>query len=214
MLLTQNSTLLMIGDSVTDCGRTRPVAEARGDNLGTGYVALTDALLHTLHPARNIRVINMGVSGNTVRDLAARWDSDALALKPDLISVMIGINDVWRQFDGPLIPEAAVLEDDYAAIYERLIQKTLAQNIRMILLTPYYIEPLRQDAMRAKMDAYGGIVRNLAEKYSLPCLDTQAVFDEALHTRHSCFFAWDRVHPRLPGHMALAVALLKALGAM
>src|SRR3954452_17883523 len=93
-----NSKLLMIGDSITDCERARPVGEGLFAALGKGYVSLVDALLGATYPEREIRVVNMGSSGNTVRDLKSRWRTDVLDLRPDWLSMMIGINDVWRQF--------------------------------------------------------------------------------------------------------------------
>ena len=83
-------------------GRARPIGEGRADDaLGRGYVMMVDALLGAVYPERMIRVINMGVSGNTTRDLKARWQRDVLDLKPDWLSIMIGANDVWRQYDSP-----------------------------------------------------------------------------------------------------------------
>jgi lysophospholipase L1-like esterase len=78
-----------------------------GSGLGTGYVSLVDSLLRAAYPQGRIRMVNMGTSGNTVRDLAERWQTDVLDLEPDWLSIMIGINDVWRQFDSPLRPVAA-----------------------------------------------------------------------------------------------------------
>jgi lysophospholipase L1-like esterase len=106
--LASGSKLVMIGDSITDCGRSRPVGEGLFDAIGKGYVAYVDALLGAAYPERQIRVVNMGCSGNTVRDLAARWQTDVLDLQPDWLSIMIGINDVWRQFDIPRQPECHV----------------------------------------------------------------------------------------------------------
>jgi lysophospholipase L1-like esterase len=120
MKIHSNSTLLMIGDSITDCGRVRPVAESVGGDLGNGYVSLIHAMLSATCPQRHIRIRNTGISGNTVRDLAARWQSDVLDLKPDWVSIMIGINDVWRQFDAPLQTEWHVSLDEYASILEQL----------------------------------------------------------------------------------------------
>src|SRR6187549_1184127 len=106
--LQKGEKLVMIGDSITDVGRARPIGEGRADDaLGRGYVMMVDALLGAVYPERMIRVINMGVSGNTTRDLKTRWQTDVLDLKPDRLSIMIGANDVWRQFDTPL-PEYAV----------------------------------------------------------------------------------------------------------
>jgi lysophospholipase L1-like esterase len=105
MLLAQHSKLVMIGDSVTDCGRARPVGEGLFGAIGTGYVGYIDALLSARYPELGVRVVNVGSSGNTILDLQARWQSDVLDLKPDWLSIMIGINDVWRQFDLPRQPE-------------------------------------------------------------------------------------------------------------
>jgi len=98
----KNSTLLFIGDSITDCGRARPVGEK--DGLGNGYVGQINAILSATHPDRSIRVLNTGISGNRVCDLKDRWQPDVSDLNPDWLSIMIGINDVWRQFDNPLNP--------------------------------------------------------------------------------------------------------------
>jgi lysophospholipase L1-like esterase len=78
MKISSNSTLLMIGDSITDCGRVRPVGESVGGDLGNGYVSLIHATLSATCPQLHIRIRNTGISGNTVRDLAARWQSDVL----------------------------------------------------------------------------------------------------------------------------------------
>src|ERR1019366_2799740 len=108
MNIQPGSKLLFIGDSITDCTRARPVGEGLFNALGTGYVALVDALLGAAIPERQIRVVNMGTGGHTIRDLKSRWETDVLALKPDWLSIMIGINDVWRQFDLPRQPETHV----------------------------------------------------------------------------------------------------------
>ena len=100
-------------------------------------------------------MVNMGGSGNTVRDLKNRWQTDALDLKPDWISIMIGDNDVWRQFDSPLQPAGHVLPDEYEATLNALVAETLPRVQGLVLMTPFYIEPNPQDAMRARMDEYG-----------------------------------------------------------
>lgn len=114
MKIQANSKLLMIGDSITDCGRARPIADAASYGLGDGYVNLLNAFFTANSPQSRLRIINMGTSGNTVRDLAARWQSDVIALNPDWLSIMIGINDVWRQFDARLQTETHVTLDEYA----------------------------------------------------------------------------------------------------
>lgn len=211
MQLNPHSKLLFIGDSITDCDRERPVGE--GNGLGRGYVSLVNAWLAAADPARPIRVLNVGTSGNTVRDLEARWQTDVLDLHPHWLSVMIGINDVWRQFDSPLQTESHVGLEEYSATLERLIRATRPRLQGLVLMTPYFIETNLADAMRARMDAYGAVVGQLAEKYQAVIVDTQAAFDGALQSMHPMSLAWDRIHPNLSGHMLLARAFLAALEA-
>jgi lysophospholipase L1-like esterase len=212
MLIQSRSKLLFIGDSITDAGRNRPVAEGLFDPLGKGYVSQVNALLGAAYPDRPIRVVNTGCSGNTVRDLKGRWQTDVLDLKPDWLSVMIGTNDVWRQFDTPLFPENAVQPEEYEKTLDGLVATTKPLLKGLVLMTPFYLEPLVDDAMRARMDQYGQIVLGVAKKHGVIGVDTQAAFDRALKHQHSSNLSWDRVHPNLVGHMILARAFLDGIG--
>jgi lysophospholipase L1-like esterase len=213
MLLKPRSKLLFIGDSLTDANRTKPgPSEGLFDPMGRGYVTLVNALLGTCHPDLHVRVVNVGLSGNTVRDLAKRWQSDVLDLKPNWLSVMIGANDVWRQFDSPRQPEIHVLPDEYERTYDDLLAQTRPSLEGIVLMTPFYVEPNRADAMRARMDEYGRIVKKLAAKHRAVFVDTQAAFDRVLQHDYAATLAWDRVHPNQTGHMVLAHAFLNAIG--
>lgn len=212
MLIAPRSKLLFIGDSITDCGRKRPVAEGLFDPLGSGYVAQVNALLNATYPDRPIRVTNTGCGGNTVRDLKARWQTDVLDLKPDWLSIMIGTNDVWRQFDMPLFPEVAVAPEEYEQTLDALVGATKPQLKGLLLLTPFYLEPQATDAMRARMDQYGKIVLAIAKKHGAIGVDTQAAFDRVLKHQHSSNLSWDRVHPNSVGHMVITHAILDAIG--
>jgi|HigsolmetaGSP12D_1036236.scaffolds.fasta_scaffold00250_17 lysophospholipase L1-like esterase len=210
--LNRGQRLLMIGDSITDCERKYPYGEGLFQGVGKGYVALVDALLQTAYPERNIRVTNMGISGNTVRDLKARWSRDVLELKPDWLSVMIGINDVWRQFDQPSIPESHVNLEEYETTLGELVDAALPGLKGLVLMTPFFIEPNPEDAMRKRMDAYGQVTRRIAERCGAIFVDTQAAFAPALNYMHPTALASDRVHPTLSGHMMIARAFLQAIG--
>ena len=211
MLIGKNERLVIIGDSVTDCGRTQPVAEGLFDPLGRGYPNFVNALLVARYPELNIRVTNVGTSGNNVRDLKARWDRDVIGLHPDWLSINIGINDVWRQFDSPTIPEHHVLLEEYSQTLEELVKRTRPLVKGLVLMTPHFLDLNRADAMRARMDQYGDVVRALAKKYDAKLADTQAAFDEALKYLHPAAFAWDRIHPNQPGQMIMARTFLKAI---
>lgn len=212
MIIEAGSKLVMIGDSITDADRARPVGEGLFGAVGKGYVAYVDALLGTFYPDRNIRIVNMGSSGNTVRDLKARWQTDVLALKPDWLSIMIGDNDVWRQYDSPLQIEGHVYAEEYTATLEALVAQTQPLVKQIVLMTPFYIEPNPQDKMRATMDQYGAIVRDIATKQGTLFVDTQAAFNAALEHYYPATLGWDRVHPTHIGNMILARAFLNSIG--
>jgi len=204
MIFEKGDTLLFVGDSITDCGRERPVGELEG--LGTGYVSLVDAVLGSRFPEKSIKILNTGISGNRVTDLEARWDRDVLALKPDWVSIMIGINDVWRQFDRP------GMEQVDPVLFENTLRKLVAETSKrvkgVIFMSPYFLEPDRKDPMRSRMDEYGAMVKKVARETSACFVDTQKAFDQFFAKGPSRGLCEDRVHPNLVGHQILADAFL------
>ena len=206
-----NQKLLFIGDSITDCGRERPVGQRRWSHLGAGYVSFIDSILGAALPEIPVRVLNTGISGHRVTDLEARWQSDVLDLEPDWLSVMIGINDVWRQFDAePGTPQVEPAQ--YEAVYRGLLAKTRPGLEGLVLMTPYFLETNRADPMRVKMDAYGAITKNLAAEFDAIFVDLQAAFDRYLEHQPTQSLCADRVHPNGVGHMVIARAFLSAVG--
>jgi lysophospholipase L1-like esterase len=211
MKIRAHSTLLMIGDSITEWGREQPIREDTLESLGGGYVYFIHCLLAAADPSLRLQILNLGVGGNTVRDLAARWENDVLAHKPDWLSVMIGINDVWRYFD-PAVPQADQISvEEYTGMLERLVGGVRPQLRGLVLLSPYYVEPDRTDPMRARMDRFGEEVRRLAGKFQASFVDTQAAMDLALREFSPTELAADCVHVNDVGHMILARAFLKAV---
>ncbi|MFG2040686.1 SGNH/GDSL hydrolase family protein [Dactylosporangium sp. NPDC048998] len=198
--------IVFIGDSITDAGRRDRVAPH-----GDGYVSLVRALVTARHPGLRLRWTNHGVSGDTVRDLADRWERDAVAARPDWLSVMIGINDVWRAFAGR--PDEAVPIDEYEQTLRRLLRRAVdATGCRLILADPYLIEPDLTDPQRAESDRYGDVVGALAKEFDAVHVRTQEAFDRALAVSSPEDWADDRIHPNLPGHAIIADAYLAALG--
>jgi lysophospholipase L1-like esterase len=213
MKIHPNSLLLFIGDSITDCGRKRPVGEgAFGQALGNGYVSLVNAALSAAYPDYATRVVNMGISGETSRDLKPRWKSDVLDLQPDWLSIKIGANDVWQQLSWPQSGDNLLSVEAYAHTLDNLIQQAQPSLQGLILMTPYLVEPDLQDPMRGLMDQYGAVVADKAAKHEAVFVDTQAAFDTALQGMESSQLAEDRVHVNLSGHMIIARAFLQAIG--
>jgi lysophospholipase L1-like esterase len=212
MKLKEGQRLVMIGDSITDCERKYPYGEGLFQGVGKGYAALVDGMLQAAYPELFIRVTNMGIGGNTVRDLQARWQTDVLDLKPDWLTVMIGINDVWRQFDQPAIPESHVSLEEYEQTLEELVRSALPGLQGLVIMTPFYLEPNDQDRMRSRMDEFGRAAKRVAERVGALFVDTQAAFASHFDYVHPTALASDRVHPSLTGHLLIARALLEEIG--
>ncbi|MFD1673485.1 SGNH/GDSL hydrolase family protein [Alicyclobacillus fodiniaquatilis] len=209
MNLEAGSKLLMIGDSITDCGRNWPVGESPFGGLGNGYVSLVDAALRGVYPEQGVRVVNMGVGGNTVRDLKARWQTDVIALQPDYLTIMIGINDVWRHFDQPMVMESHVDATTYHDTLLELVSSTKAQVKRLFLLSPFYLETNQTDPMRKMTDEYRALMQQVAGEAKVDFVDVQADFDNVMKHLYTSSLSGDRVHPNLTGHGIIARAFLR-----
>ena len=212
MIFKDMQRIVFAGDSVTDMGSAQPVGEGLFDNVGRSYVRVVENMLAAYYPEVRIRVTNSGISGNTSRDLLARFQRDVVDLKPDWVSICIGINDVWRQFDSPAMPDMAVLPEEYEKNVEKMIKMVKGKTEGIFLLSPYYMEPNRQDAMRARMDEYVDICRRLAKKYDCIFIDFQRMYEDYCKVRHSGYIAWDRVHPNQIGATLMAKTFLEACG--
>jgi lysophospholipase L1-like esterase len=207
VLFTARQKIVFIGDSITDCGRT-----AATPPYGAGYVSMVRNLLVARYPELHLTILNRGVSGNTVRDLAARWEKDVVAEQPDWLSIMIGINDCWRGF-RPGREHEVVRRPEYEATLRHLLDRTRsATQARLILMQPYMIEPNPLQPMRAEMDRYGEIVGTLAGAYGALLVRTQDAWNAALAHTQPADWAEDQIHATAPGHGVMALAFLSAVG--
>ncbi|MEO8287961.1 MAG: SGNH/GDSL hydrolase family protein [Chloroflexota bacterium] len=210
MIFEAGQKILFIGDSITDAGR-RDTAPPFGD----GYVSMVRNVILARYPELRLTFVNRGVSGDTTRHMASRWEKDVIAEQPDWLSVKIGINDVWRDF-GPNKQEAVPLAEYVATLRSLLDRTRQATNARLILMKPYMIDADCSNPMRAQMDLYGAEVGRLAEEYGAIQVSTQAAFDDVLArtpTRPApAAWADDFIHPNGPGHAVIALAFLRAVG--
>ncbi len=133
-------------------------------------------------------------------------------LKPDWVSVMIGINDIWRQFDTPTIPEQHVYLPEYRDNLCEMLERTLPVVKGVIIMSPYYMETNREDPMRHMTDEYIKVCEEVAKKYNCHYVNIQQAFDDYLIYRHPTYISWDRVHPGEIGSMIIAREFLKAIG--
>ena len=121
MIFKDKERIVFAGDSVTDVGRVRPLGEGLFDSLGQGYVRIFNNFMCAWYPEIKLRVTNAGIGGNTSKDLFERFKTDVIDLNPDWVSICIGINDVWRQFDCPAIKELQVMPEEYEKNLETMI---------------------------------------------------------------------------------------------
>jgi lysophospholipase L1-like esterase len=206
MRLKSGQKIVMIGDSITDAGR-RDIEPP----YGVGYMTLVRSFVTARHPDLGLTWENRGIGGDTVRHLDARWAADVIDERPDVLTVMIGINDVWRRFGDNT--HEAVPEDEYRETLTRLIRAaTTACDPDLYVGSPYMIEADRSDPMRAEMDARGAIAREVAAEVGATFIDVQAEFDRVLACSQSGDWADDRIHPNQPGHAVIAIAFLRAFG--
>lgn len=209
MIFENMDRIVFAGDSVTDGGSTNPVGEGLFDGVGRGYVRVIENMLAVYYPELKIRVTNSGISGNTSVTLLERYDRDVVELKPDWVSICIGINDVWRQFDCPAMPEKNITPESYRKNVEEMILRVKDNVKGIFILSPYIIEPNREDPMRKRMDEYTAVSKELAEKYGCSFVDFQKMYEDYCEYRHPCFIAWDRIHPNQIGATLMAREFLK-----
>lgn len=200
--------VLFQGDSITDAGRER----ANPEHLGYGYAQFASAWFQALYPAKNVRFLNRGISGDRIKDLQARWQEDCLALRPTWISLLIGINDTWRRYDQ----NDATSADTYEKTYRALLEQTRATfDVRLILCEPFVlpIPPDRQN-WRAALDPKIAVVQRLAREYDALAVPFDSLFTQAATQREPAFWAADGVHPTPAGHALMAQAWLRAVNAL
>lgn len=198
--------ILFIGDSVTDCGRDRTDPAS----LGSGYPSLVAAYLWAHYPHLDLRIRNQGVSGDRVYDLERRWQTDCIGLKPDWLSVLIGINDTWRRFDSNVI--SAI--DDFHKTYHKILSEVVKETgTRLILCDPFVLAHPRDRLLwREDLNPRIDVVRQLALEFSAIYVPLDGVFAAASAVKAPAFWAEDGVHPSLAGHGLIAKTWLGALG--
>lgn len=195
--------LLFIGDSITESG-----IQEDPENLGNGYVRLIHEYLRVTYPTSTFEVINKGVGGNRITDLASRWKNDVLDGNPDLVSVSIGINDVWRQLDQPHMEQVSPTKFNY--VYEEIIQQLKhISDAELILMEPTIIQEDVNSIGNKKLAAYVKIVRQLGEKYHANVVATNVAFLDYLQAGNKYALTVDGVHMNTRGNVLMAKSWLK-----
>ncbi|EDM29274.1 putative O-antigen related protein [Lentisphaera araneosa HTCC2155] len=209
-ILQKKAHLLFIGDSITDMGRSRrPDGWDKNHLLGHSYVFNIAGKLNYEQPELNLKFSNRGISGNTVSDLRKRWQKDALELKPDVLTILIGANDLLKK------QTVAKYEEDYRFILAQSRQAN--PKLKIVLFDPFvlpargYKDPQTYKVARAKIDQFGAIVAKLANEFDATHIKTQQAFDAKLKDAPAEYWIWDGIHPLPQGHEVMARLWLEAI---
>ena len=211
-LIQPDSVILFQGDSITDAGRDRGREKNPNDAraLGSGYAFFAAAQLLAEHPGAGLKIYNRGISGNKVFQLAERWDADCLSLKPDVVSILIGVNDIWHRLNGQYNGTVEVYEKDYLALLERT--RRALPKVRVVVCEPFV---LRCGAVNEKwfpdFDGYRAAAKRVATASGAVFVPFQAMFDEAIRKAPASYWAADGVHPSMAGCHLMARAWLQVV---
>ncbi|MBH0164360.1 SGNH/GDSL hydrolase family protein [Fictibacillus sp. 7GRE50] len=189
--------IIFIGDSITASNKNTDA-----DRLGDGYVRMIKEVL-----PKEVTVINKGVNGHRVTDLAFRWQRDVIDLEPDLLSVSIGINDVWRQLDSPQLEQIDVTQ--FEEVYRGLLSQ-LSTKTKLVLMEPTIIKENTESQGNQLLMPYVEVVRKLAKEFKAMLVPTHDVFINHLIKKPDVSLTTDGVHMRRKGNELMAKTWLEA----
>lgn len=201
-------TILFQGDSITDAGRSR---EDDGF-LGCGYPVYVASRLGLDNPGE-YKFYNRGISGNRIVDVYARIKADIINLKPDYMSILIGVNDVWHEFDY----KNGVATEKFEKFYSMLIEevKEALPDIKIMIMEPFALNGAGiekyYDEFRSEVEEKAAAAKRIAEKYSLPFMELQKDLDELTEKAPADYWLRDGVHPNNTFHQYIADKWIKTL---
>ena len=198
--------LLFQGDSITDAGRDK----RNYYDLGNGYPKFAASMIAEKYSDTSFEFINLGISGNRTGQLFDRFYSDGIALQPDIISILIGINDIWHRCP----PNYILTTDEQIALNYREILKRIKRetNAKIVILSPYVLDAEDKEPMKNELSTVLPIIRELADEFADAYVPLDELFEKAMETQpEPRYYSADGVHPNENGakfiaeHYALAI---------
>ncbi len=200
-------TIIFQGDSITDCDRKNTL-----HGMGSGYAAMADGYVRTTY-CGEYKCINSGVSGDQILNLYTRAKLDVWNYEPDIISFYVGVNDVWAEFKR----KNGVDPDRFEKVYDMLIEETIEKlnGVKIFLIAPFVLDGEKVDiygeTMKLEVYKRAELVKKIAKKHGLICVELQSRFDEAYKKcPDPTYWTCDGVHPTTAGHKIIADAWIEA----
>ena len=206
--------ILFQGDSITDAGRNRENSNPNSGNaLGAGYSLFATANLLEAHPDADFQIYNRGISGNKVFQLQERWEQDCIELEPDLLSILIGVNDFWHTLSFDYEGTVEVYENDLRSLISETLDKL--PNLKIIICEPFIVEggTAITEEWYPSFSEYQKVSKKLSVEFNTGFVPFQAYFDKALEEAPASYWCPDGVHPSIAGSQLMAYAWLKTFKA-
>ena len=212
--LKKDSVILFQGDSITDSGRNKESNDCNTLNqLGNGYALFTSTQLLKTHADKQLKIYNRGISGNKVFQLRDRWEMEALAFMPDVLSILIGVNDYWHTLTNGYKGNVEIYENDLRALLR--YTKDKLPNVQLVLCEPFTLKggsAIDEPRWFPMFDAYRVALKKLADEFDAVFVPYQSAFDAAMKLAPARYWSADGVHPDLPGRQLMADVWLEATG--
>ena len=210
--LQKNDVILFQGDSITDAGRDKNTRTPNtSPMMGSGYVIQAAGSLLFKHAEKNLTIYNKGISGNKVYQLAERWKNDCIELKPNVLSILIGVNDFWHTKTGGYKGTAKTFEDDYRA----LLKTTLSElsGVKLIIGEPFAVAGIKavDNTWYPEFNKFREATKKLADEFNAVFIPYQKVFDEAQKRAPGSYWTHDGVHASLAGAHLMANAWMESV---
>src|SRR5688572_17192718 len=204
--------VLFQGDSITDAGRVRGNPNPNDPAaMGRGYAFLAMCRLLAARPTDDMQVYNRGISGNRVPDLEARWQRDCVDLEPDLVSILIGINDLWHKLGGSSHGTPKTYEAEFGALLTRT--RTALPEARLVICEPFVLEAgVVDESWFPEFDERRDVAEQLALEHAATWVPLHAAFRAAVaRGTDPAYWADDGVHPTPAGHQLMAEVWYEAV---
>ncbi len=210
--INKDDVILFQGDSITDAGRKKDDSSINAAAaLGSGYAMIAASDILYKYAEKNVKIYNRGISGNKVYQLAERWDKDCLDLEPNVLSILIGVNDFWHKILGRYDGTIETYRNDFKALLDRTKQKL--PGVRLIIGEPYAVKGIKavDEKWYPEFNEYRAAAKEIAQLYDAVFIPYQAIYDKAQKEAPGVYWTGDGVHPTLAGANLMAHAWMEAV---